>query len=41
MWRKHWSIYKNHMKYVCNDIVTPFKVKILPYSEHVREIHDL
>ena len=41
MWRNHWSVYQDHMKYVCNDIVKPFKVKILRYSERVREMHDL
>ena len=29
MWRKHQSIYQDNMKYVCNNIVKPFKVKIL------------
>ena len=29
------------MKYVRNDILKPFKVKILHYAERVREIHDL
>ena len=29
------------MKYVCNDIVKPFKVKILRYVEPVQEMHDL
>ena len=29
------------MNYVCNDIVKPFKVKILRYADHVREMHDL
>ena len=29
------------MKYVCNDIVKPFKVKILRYAERVCEMHDL
>ena len=29
------------MKYISNDIVKPFKVKILRYSERVREMHDL
>ena len=29
------------MKYVCNDIVKPFKVKILCYAERVREMHDI
>ena len=29
------------MKYVCNDILKPFKVKILRYAKRVREMHDL
>ena len=29
------------MKYVRNDIVKPFKVKILRYVKRVREMHDL
>ena len=29
VWRNHWSVYQDHMNYVCNDIVKPFKVKIL------------
>ena len=29
------------MKYVCNDIVKPFKVKIIRYAKRVREMHDL
>ena len=29
------------MKYVCNDILKPFKVKILRYSKRVCEINDL
>ena len=29
------------MKYVCNDIVKPFKVKILRYANRVREMYDL
>ena len=29
------------MKYICNDIVKPFKAKILRYAERVQEIHDL
>ena len=41
MWRKHRSIYQDNMKYICNSIVNPFKVKILRYAEHVRDIHDL
>ena len=29
------------MKYICNDIVKPFKFKILCYAKRVREMHDL
>ena len=29
------------MKYVHNDIVKPFKVKILRYAERVHDMHDL
>ena len=29
------------MKYFCNYIVKPFKVKIIRYAERVREMHDL
>ena len=41
MWRKHRSVYQYHIKYVHNDIVKPFKVKILRYAERMRDIHDL
>ena len=41
IWRKHRSAYQYHMKYVLNDIVKTFKVKILRYSKRVREIHKL
>ena len=41
MWRKHWIVYHNHMKYVCNDIVKPFKVKILQYAKRVQDMHEL
>ena len=41
MWRKHCSVYQDHMKYVRNGIVKLVKVKILCYSDHVREMHDL
>ena len=29
------------MKYVCNDTVKPFEVKILCYSKRVCDMHDL
>ena len=41
MWRKYQSVYQDHMKYVCNDIVKPFKFKILCYAKRVRDMHDL
>ena len=41
MWRNHRSVYQDHMKHVHNDIVKPFKVKILRYSERIREMHGL
>ena len=41
MWRKHWSVYQDHMKYDRNDVVKPFKVKVLHYAKRVRDMHDL
>ena len=41
MWRKYRSVYQDHIKYVCNDIVKPFRVKILHYSNCVHEMHDI
>ena len=29
MWRNHWSVYQDHMKYIHNDVLKPFRVKIL------------
>ena len=33
IWINHRSVYQYNMKYIYNDIVKPFKVKILHYSE--------
>ena len=41
MWRKHWSVFQDHFKYICNDIVKPFCVGILHYAESVGEMHSL
>ena len=41
VWRNHWSVYQDHMKYVCNNILKSFKVKILCYAKRVHEMHDL
>ena len=41
MWRRHLSVYQTNLKYICNDIVKPFRVKIIHYAESVRDMHDL
>ena len=41
VWRKHLSVDQYHMQYVRNNIVTPFKVKILCYTARVCEMNDL
>ena len=40
MWRNHQSLYQDHLKYIHNDILKPFRIKILCYVERVREMHD-
>ena len=41
MWRKHRSVYQDHMQYIRNYIVKPFKVKIICYAERMCDMHDL
>ena len=41
MWKKYRNVYQYQMKYVRNDIVKPFKVKILRYAKRMRDMHDL
>ena len=41
MWRKHRSLYQDHLKYVCNNILKPFRVGIICYLERVMKMHDL
>ena len=41
MWMNHRSVYQDHLKYVCNDIVKPFRFGILHYAERVMDMHDL
>ena len=41
MRRKHQSVYQDQMKCIHNDIVKPFKFKILHYAKRVRDMHDL
>ena len=38
---KHHIIYQYHLKYVRNDILKTFCVRIIRYAELVREMNDL
>ena len=33
IWRKHRSVFQDHLKYIHNDIVNPFCVEFFLYSE--------
>ena len=41
IWRKHRRTFQEHTKYIHNDIVKPFRVGILHYTELFCEMHDL
>ena len=41
MRRKNWPIFQDHVKYIHNNIVNPFMVRILQYAERVWELHNL
>ena len=41
MWRKHQYAFQEHVKYIHNNIVNPFRVTILQYDECVCEMYDL
>ena len=42
MWRKHHhSVFQDHIKYIHNDIVKPFRAGILQYTGNIREMHNL
>ena len=40
-WNNHQSVFQDHLKYIRNDILKPFRVVILHYAERVEEMHDL
>ena len=40
-WKNHQSVFQDHLKYIRNDILKPFRVVILHYAERVEEMHDL
>ena len=37
--KKYQSIFQDHVKYIHNDIVKPFRVGILQYPERICEMH--
>ena len=41
MWRKHQSVYQDHMKYNINDIFKPFKINIICYADRLINMNDL
>ena len=41
MWKRHWSIYQGRVKYTHNEIVKPFRVRILQDSKRIRDMHNL
>ena len=41
MWKKHCSIFQDHVKYIHNDIFKTFRVGILQYAKHFCEMQDL
>ena len=41
MWRKHRSVFYDHVKYIHNDIAKPFRLGIIQYAEYIREMHDI
>ena len=41
MWRKQRITFQDHVKYIHNDTVKPFRFTILRYAECICEINDL
>ena len=41
MWKKHRSVFQDHVKYIHNDILKPLRVRIIQYAERVCDMHDL
>ena len=39
IWNKQWRVFQEHIKYIHNDIVKPFRGSILQYPECTHEIH--
>ena len=41
MRKKNLILFQDHVKYIHNDIVKHFRVRILRYAEHVQDMHNL
>ena len=41
MWRKHQSVYQDHLEYICNVILKPFHVRNIHHAKCVQDIHNL
>ena len=41
MWKKHRIVFQDHVKYIHNGIVKPFRVGIIQYVKRVHDIHNL
>ena len=41
IWKKHQCVFQDNVKYIRNDIVKPFQVGIIQYTERVHDMHDL
>ena len=39
--RKHRSVFQEHIKYIHDNILNPFRLSILQYSERVRQMYDI
>ena len=41
MQRKQRSVFQNHIKYICNEIMKTFHAVVLRYAKHVQDMHEL
>ena len=41
MWRNHRSFFQYHLNSICKDIVKPFRVGILCYTDNVQDMYNL
>ena len=41
VWSKYCYVFQDHLIYIDNDIVNPYRLIIFQYAEYVRDMHDL